>query len=699
MKTKQKVSFAGLGAVILMAFSSFFIACPSAIDDLTDVNDKIGNISTVLPDVGALDVVNKTALKNISEVKIETLDGQPVRLIRGDISSALPNNHVPAFLGKGGYRVTLTLSDSSIISEDVEIELDKVTTLYFDVVGGVNTITQDTGTAASPSSTRGAVKITNTSPPNMATITHVKIQDMTLNTESVSTTAIVGSGPSWVCPLNAGDYVVSVSTDGTSYTGGTFITLVAGGIIELRYLNGSLISAADVSSETGTLRVKNVSLPGAHTITNVRIKNRNTGEFTDFNESINGGRAWSTAQPVGVYKVYISENGGASYPAGTEIEATVYQGITTEISYCDGLPDTGALVELSPEIKTGGLRIKNERTMPGNIIAMKLWASDGTEYYHPASSFPLYGGGPSSASHDYPIGPYSVYISTDVTPVLTYTASLTIQADMTQTLVCRDAMMDTYVTSEPDEGWITVKLTPGPDGKPVQYPDYELIAISLTNLALPYPPPPAIDILAHIPASLSVRLTKSQMSMPDAIKIPVGAYTAVITSTTSYMGPLTTTPVNSTAEHKHTSIVRIHKGMLTELSYSFLNNYWDSVYDSSPTLALPGKLTVYNSLAGKAYFTNLEVWKTPPPPVPAGRLCYESSAINGAIRAIDWTGVVATGNKVTLELAPGMYWVRAKGTGHSNWIGGPQGYWRTVTVASQKNAVLYFETNNLRPLE
>jgi hypothetical protein len=693
-KTKRKVFCAGLGIALLVAFSSLFTACPSAIDDLTDVNDKIKRAGAEAPPVGALDVWNKTTAKNITKIEVETIPaGDPVRTITGNI---IKDEHIAAFLGEGGYRVTLTLNDASIISEDVEIELDQVTTLYFDVVGGVDTITEEIGSGSlPPSATRGTLKITNTSPPNVATITSVKIKDMIANTESVYPAAIAGGGPSWVCTLDAGGYVVSVSTAGTSYTEEIHVVITAGDVVELQYRNASLIFSSDPRAEMGTLKINNISEAGYHTITNVRIKNQVTGEYVDFSEVINGGNSWSVMRPEGVYVVSISENNGATYPAASETNTALYQGVTTEISYKNSLPDDGASVILPATLKAGGLQIEHDIYPPGGtILSVRLSADGNGPYtYLSGSDFPLSNRGDRSEVYNFPadcgLHVAQPYIDSPIWGIHGWvdTGKTWYEIRANQTTTIRWSELYSWMgrlTYASDMGTVKLALTLDPGNSlPVSYPNYKLSNVLLTNLGTGE----QIDLLDGNTLNDNSRVMSTERT------IPIGAYSAYITywpiSVPGYI------QINSTADARQPVIVNVYKDMKTELTYTFMNNYWDSVYTST-TSPDEGRLKVFSTLPSGVDFTSLEIYR-PPVPAPTDRLCNNPGAATGAILERTWSGRVTPWNNETVDnLAPGTYWVRVKRSDSANWIGRARDYWKAITIVPRKETALYFSTYDLR---
>jgi hypothetical protein len=158
------------------------------------------------------------------------------------------------------------------------------------------------------------------------------------------------------------------------------------------------------------------------------------------------------------------------------------------------------------------------------------------------------------------------------------------------------------------------------------------------------------------------------------------------------------TQINSTEDARQPAIVNVYNSMMTELTYTFTKNYWDSVYSyfSSPPVPPEGRLKVYSTLSLGVAFTNLEIWK-PPVLTPTNRLCNDAGATAGAVLERVWSGSVTPGNNAAIDnLAPGTYWVRVKRSDAVRWFGRAQDYWRAVTIVPAKETALYFSTYALR---
>jgi hypothetical protein len=573
-----------------MAFSAIFAGCPGAIDDLTDVNDKIkGSTITVMPSVGALDVVNATAAKSITKIEIKTLEKDELeRTITGNITIG---HHVSAFLVEGEHKVILTLSDGTSKSQNVTIDLDMVTTLTFNVdISKPDSDDQNeinVGIPQPPTGVpieKGAIKVTNISAAGYATISNVKIQDVIAATTSIYAVAITGGGPSWVYPLEAGSYMVSISTNGTVYTEETPITVVGSTIIELKYANGHFVETNDESAEMGSLRVINNSPATFLAITHFKLEHTTTHEILEITAFIPGGSSYISMFPVGAYMVSISLDNAHTYSADSIVPIVIYKGSTTEVAYNNGIPDDGT----GSESIFGSFKILN-RIPSATIQAIKVFkikieggttVQDVVTVYASDTYFPIAYDNyappdEDGETYDLPLGTYNVAVKLTGDPdYLTSYGTITLLEGVTQLLTWNNTSGQPDYGQQVDRG--TVQLirtaksgtdaeTGTPDGL---YPNSIITNIKLINTVTGM----ANDIME---TGDELKTGKLVMTVGTNAKIPVGEYRVSITYKESSGLGAATYSINSTAADQQPVLVTVTKKTKTVLMHTLKNNYWD----------------------------------------------------------------------------------------------------------------------------
>jgi hypothetical protein len=711
-KANRKLFFLGIGAAILMAFSVIFAGCPGAIDDLTDVNDKIkGNTITVMPAVGALDVLNNSSpSKTITKIEITTTENGvvvPVRTITGNIESG---GTASTFLPVGTLSVTLTINGSEIIPpQNVVIELDMVTLLTFSVSGGENAIVVGPPLPPPPGTfvEKGAVKVTNISAPTVATITNIRITNEVTSLESIYTAAITGGGPSWVAPLETGHYKVSITTNGgATWSEDTLVQIIAPSVIELKYGNGHLVETNDVTTEMGSLKVINNSDAFVHTISNIKMENATTHESVMVPVFILGGSSWTGMFPVGVYELSISEDNGANFWDTTKVDVSIYRNTTSEVMYGNGTPDDGG--GGGDETRMGAFMVKN--MISGGVTSIdkikieKRRMVSGLETWDPVAEYtaepflplPYNTLAPHTSLDEfvYLLGTYRVTIFVDG-GWSAATGTVTLTEGITLVLTWTNASVAPGITQETDKGWVQlVRSYTGASAPYVLdgvYKESQIVGFWLTNTQT------GIQYQVYDGVLLLDKTTPEMSASPltNLKDIPVGDYTALIQYKQTPGASAVSFIVNDTDPDHQPVTVTVTKNTRTILYHTIPNKYWDMVNASGQDGSTPdGRLEITNSASNANYgIVIIEIWS----PLKTGNM--GTSSMTGRTKVTEWTTLIPYGGVHTFTLPSGGYSIRLKRAYTTTWYGYGANTWKTVTVSPGRTKALYWASSGtqLRP--